>query len=531
MFSKFSISTRLYGVLTILLCSIIGLGVFSWLNLHTVVEQREMAEERLMMNHTLQQLEIAHLDWALGLSQSLNSEQPFTGQLDHTKCGLGQWYFPFLASAEFLRLAPEIQRAFQGIESPHQDLHESAKKISERLVQGNYSAQAWTEANSIYNLESLAYLNQVRSNLNQVVMLMEEEAKKQTELAAATVLQAERAIIIVLFAAVIIAVFLGGLTVYSVCKSLGNSVRCVVDLAHGQGDLTQRIPIHGQDELSRLADNLNSFIAKLHTMMGSVHSATEETAQGATTVSSTVQELGASVNEVAAITNQFASTLQKMNSNSQHLADLAQTTVQQAETGTLQITKTVDLMDSINHSMNDLGQEIHLLEQQSNQIQEIVGLITDLAEQTNLLALNASIEAARAGEQGRGFAVVAGEVKKLAEQSARAAQDIAALITQIRSVVQETVNRSRENVRKVEDGTTAVQQSGTMFSQIHAIIDQLSQGIHEMATANEELSAGGEEIAASSEQQSASVEEIGAIASQLASIATRLQEYVGQFKI
>lgn len=531
MLNRLRISTRLYGVITILMVLLLGLGVTAWFSIQGVVRQKDNIIAAQNMNENLLQLEVAHLDWTLELARSLQTKTAFTGQLDHTLCGLGEWYYAFLDSPEFYELPPVIAQAFRALAVPHENLHSSASKMATLLEQENYSEQAWEKAYEIYTQETMNYLTQVRSGLDEIARLLGLEVVLQEELADQRVIQSTITTVVVLAVALLVAIFVGGFTVYSVCRTLRYTVARVEDLSHGEGDLTQRIPVTTSDELGHLAKNLNAFIERLQIMVGSVQSSTDQTAESSASLSATVEELSASVTEVAATTNQFASTLQEMNSNSAHLAELAKETEDQTHKGAVQITDTVEIMGQINHSMAGLGQEIQRLEEQSEQIQTIVGLITAIADQTNLLALNAAIEAARAGEQGRGFAVVAGEVRELAEQSANAAQEIRTVIGEIRRVVEETVTQADENVRRVEQGSTAVENTGVVFESIRSIVEALAGGIRSLATANEQLSSGGEEIAASSEQQSASIEQVGATANELATMAIRLQELVEQFKV
>jgi methyl-accepting chemotaxis protein len=188
----------------------------------------------------------------------------------------------------------------------------------------------------------------------------------------------------------------------------------------------------------------------------------------------------------------------------------------------------------------------------SDQIGAIVLTITGIAEQTNLLALNAAIEAARAGDQGRGFAVVAEEVRKLAEDSQRAAKEISDLIGAIQQETTSAVNVVEDGARRTEEGAAVVERTRAAFERIGTSVDDMSarieqiaavsqqiaastntmqQGISEVAAVAEESSASTEEVSASSEQTSASAQEIAASAQELSSSAEMLNRLVAQFKL
>ncbi|MCK9526809.1 MAG: methyl-accepting chemotaxis protein [Limnochordia bacterium] len=498
MLSRLRISTRLYGVISLLTVLLLVLGFFAWSNMGNIVEQKDGVISALRLGDILVKQEVAHLDWALDLSMSLVTETSFTGALDHSQCGFGQWYYHFITTPEFAELSPAVTQAFRDIEKPHEDLHSTARIMSASLSQANYSDQAWSEAYALFVEETNPILDRVRSGFVQISHLLEGDIVQLQEAADQVAFKSTMTIIVSAALALLIAVFLGGLTVRSICQTLRYTVARVEDLSHGDGDLTQRIPVNTRDELGNLATNLNTFIEKLQRMVGSVKGSTDQTADHAASLSSTVEELTASVTEVASTTNQFASTLQAMSDGSQDLVALAQNAEGQTEQGAQQINNTMDIMDEINQNMNGLGQEIQRLEKQSEQIQTIVGVITAIADQTNLLALNAAIEAARAGEHGRGFAVVAGEVRDLAEESAKAAQEISSFIDEIRQVMQQTVAQADENVERVGQGSKAAQDTGVVFASIRATMDQLVEGIRNLASSNQQLSAGGEEIAATS---------------------------------
>jgi methyl-accepting chemotaxis protein len=209
-------------------------------------------------------------------------------------------------------------------------------------------------------------------------------------------------------------------------------------------------------------------------------------------------------------------------------------------------------MRSVRESSAAVTAAIDQLAKKSGQIGEIVQTIAGIAEQTNLLALNAAIEAARAGEQGRGFAVVAEEVRKLAEESQAAAEQIALLIGAIQDetahavdVVQDGTRRTEEGASVVErtreafvrigssvdDMTSRIEQIAAVSEEISASVTDLQQSIGEVAAVAEQSSASTEQVSASTEQTSASAQQIAASAQELAGSAETLNALVAQFRI
>ena len=209
-------------------------------------------------------------------------------------------------------------------------------------------------------------------------------------------------------------------------------------------------------------------------------------------------------------------------------------------------------MQSVRDSSEAVTEAIRELASKSEQIGTIVQTITGIAEQTNLLALNAAIEAARAGEQGRGFAVVAEEVRKLAEDSQHAAQEISGLIGAMQEETTKAVAVVEDGAKRTQDGAAVVEQTREAFltigsavedmnarieqiaaaaQQITASANTMEQNVGEVAAVAEQSSASTEEVSASTEETSASAEQIAASAHELASNAEALNELVHQFKL
>ena len=208
-------------------------------------------------------------------------------------------------------------------------------------------------------------------------------------------------------------------------------------------------------------------------------------------------------------------------------------------------------MQAVTRSSEAVTDAIRELAAKSEQIGAIVQTITGIAEQTNLLALNAAIEAARAGEQGRGFAVVAEEVRKLADGSQHAAQEISELIGAIQTETESAVHVVEDGAKKTADGASVVEQARAAFVTIDHAVEEMTGRVEQIASAAQEItaaarsmqdsileaaslaeesSASTEEVSASTAQTSASTEEVAASAAEMASSADALRSLVSRFR-
>ncbi|MCY9289416.1 methyl-accepting chemotaxis protein [Bacillus haynesii] len=378
-------------------------------------------------------------------------------------------------------------------------------------------------------------------------------------------------LIIVIAASLVLSISIGLLMTRLITKPIKDIQALFTETE--QGDFTVKGTYQSKDELGLLTSSFNKMVAGVRSIIETVgetshqvasssqelSASADESTKASEYISTTIQELAVgSDQQVESVENsrtvikgmtEFAG---RISSNAEKAAATADQTALMSLEGTKAIDKVSAQMKSINETVVSLSEAFKHLTERSNEIGNITEVITSIAEQTNLLALNAAIEAARAGEQGKGFAVVADEVRKLAEQSARSAEQITRLITIIQNDTKQTMNSVISATGEVKEGLVVVHEAGGAFQKIENSITEVVTQINDVTNLVKNLTAGTSEIetaisgvkevaetaaggtqtvSAATQEQLASMEEIAAASQILAQNAEELQHLIQKFKI
>lgn len=516
-----NVGTKIYACVAVLIFMMVGMAVSVSLKLNTISgELHAITEEDIPLTEVVTNITVHQLEASVELERMVRhgaemAHDPHQAELfeetrekftqitkkidEEIKAGeafveaaLGRAHDE-AAVKEF----EHVNSLLHKIEQEHEAFDHVSQEIA-ALLKENHIAEA------VLKIDELEV---GQAQLNQELETLSLELEKFTEAASASVLHHEEsaANFMIMFSviAVIVGVGLSIMIIRSITTPLSLMLAAADDLRDGDGDLTQRLPYFGTNEIGQVADAFNGFIDKIQDVLLEVKSSVDNLGIASEQVSSTAQSLSQGASEQAASLEETSSSLEQMsasinlNSENSRMTDSMATKASgEAEAGGKAVHETLEAMKSIASK---------------------ISIIEDIAYKTNLLALNAAIEAARAGDHGKGFAVVAAEVRKLAERSQVSAQEISDL-------AEGSVKVAEQAGKLLDDIVPSITKTADLVQEISAASEEQAAGVGQVNIAVTEMDKVSQHNAAASEQLAATAEE-------MTSQAQQLQETVGFFRL
>ncbi|HUO75254.1 MAG TPA: methyl-accepting chemotaxis protein [Solirubrobacteraceae bacterium] len=568
-FKNMSLAKKLYGVVGVLLLSLVLMGVMALSSLSSV----DSKGSSMYSNNAISLTRVGNANTAFTDGQRL----VLRGIVYVNAPAVQQQVDAGIAADQATFQRNLNQYANSGLAPAESSVMATLKPALAAYVPLRDKVRALTKAGNAtaaaeLNKQTVEEFNVVQSSLLKLTAFNQADAAKAATGISNTYGAGRTRTIVLMVAALLLGL---GIAVFTV-RQLVRSVKGVIDrmaavetamkenLTSGMqalaaGDLTVRLEAKTKpasefsgDEFGRImrqiesmrgaivetygaynltVDTLNSLIGEVSSTAGSVGAASKQ-------MSSTSEEAGRATGEIAQAISEVAegaerqvqlleaakqaadevsAAVQQTAQQAQQTAEVATQAREAAKHGVSAAEQADGAMRSVSESTDEVTEAIRELAGKSEQIGAIVATITGIAEQTNLLALNAAIEAARAGEQGRGFAVVADEVRKLAEESQQAAHEISQLIDAIQAETGKVVTVVEDGARRTKDGASVVQQTREAFLTIGHAVDDITERIEQIAAAAQQVTATAAtmqqsmgEVAAVAEGSSASTEQVSA---------------------
>jgi methyl-accepting chemotaxis protein len=496
-----------FGVVVVLLLVVLGVGLRAVGTQEQAAQRLEAAKSAVSAAQQAKFLSADVNGWqtayAFDAGRGVADAAADTGSSRAAFLASAQAFESALADVERLSTGAETDDDVAGTRALFQEFMSVDTQIAGLYRQGDPAAAE--EADALVLGKEIELFTSISELLDELRGMAEAEFTAARDEAAAVAAGARRLMLGVGSLSVLLA---GGL-VLATTRSVIRPVSVLRDRLAGlaEGDLATPIEVEGRDEVAEMGHALNAAITSLgeaiRTIDGSSSSlsaAAEEIAATASQIAASAEESAAQAGLVSGAAQEVSTSVQTVTAGSEEMGvsirEIAHSTSQAAEVARQAVT----VADGVNATMRALGDS-------SREISDVVKAITSIAEQTNLLALNATIEAARAGEAGKGFAVVAGEVKDLAQETARATEDI------------------ERRVEAIQAGTAGAVDA---IAEVGAIIGRINDFQTTIASAVEEQTASTAEMSRSVAEASLGAEQIASNIGSVAHAATLTTEGVGQ---
>ena len=440
--------------------------------------------------------------------------------------------------------------SFASFDQKFRETYESVKKSGLLVIESKNLAESFSELNLTLSI--------ILDEMNSAI-------KKEMDKINASVIDQAGGFIWVVMIITIIGLVVSLLFGFFVRRSITTPVNDLVDMskdiAQGEGDLTKRIAVAGEDELAELSDFFNQFLQRLNNLVikikkhaGNITVSSHEMATGNQDLSSRTHQQSSSLEETATSMEEINSIVQNNAEDAKNANEITKKAQQSVVTSRTELLDTVnnsietnqEMLQNLQNTNTSVVDQMSEIMESSKKIEGIITLMNDIAFQTNLLALNASVEAARAGEHGKGFAVVASEVRKLAHRSAKASKEIGELIQTSLQHINSGQNLVKDGEQVMDEMRTKIEtmlnklktESDSNLNGILQSVKEVSEVMENIKVASQEQAEGVDQINRAiadmdriTQENSALVEQNATASNHMAEEAEKLQELLNTFRV
>lgn len=564
--NNMTIRQRLYAVFGLVIGIFVRVSIYAGYNLYQI-------------NNGAMRIATEHMNNMMSLSQASSSLSSYR-QCEYAMASAPTLSGQVYAAQEMRNLGNQMDVVFDNIANSMdgekadsfnvmRQQWDSYRKNHEKLEQ--LAGANKTQEALLYVAQTEKAYNGVNWQLGLVIDGYKDLVQAEVNEAEARYGQAKITLVASTLIVLVLSVFMAGVLGHSISHSVEYLIGIFQEVA--KGNLMVSMESNTKDEFGLLIGACKDTVDRLRHLIGNIQDTANQTADFASQLTDNAnqsaqatQQVAESICKVAGAASQqgdaVGHSMEDISSMAEHLhlfqqkaeasSQAAGHMEQISRQGRSHVMAAVTQMTEISDAVTGSATTIRLLADRSNEIGQISDTISNIAGQTNLLALNAAIEAARAGEAGRGFAVVAEEVRKLAEESDKAAHQIAALISSIQQETQQAVKRMENGTEQVKNGQGVISAAGDAFGEIADAVDNLAhhaqdilqgaklsadkaealvkvmENIHQAST---EVASETQSVSAATEEQSASMDEVANASQKLHDLSNTLQDEAAKFKI